>query len=156
MDNVGADCGVHGTFVVGVPAKLAWEVLTDYDGLSRFVTSMHSSRLEEGDSGRRFVRQEAVAKVFFVRRRMRVLLEIQEDPLHRVGFRDVLGKDFRSYIGEWKLSDAPGGTRVEYQLVALPRAAAARVLCRGLLVGTAHDLLVQVRAEMLKRAAKAR
>ncbi len=155
VENRGGDCGVHGAFIVHTRGAIAWEVLTDYDGLSGFVTSMHSSRVEQGDFGRKFVRQEAVAKVFFIRRRMRVLLEIQEVPKRRIGFQDVLGKDFRSYVGAWKLSDVTGGTKVEYELVAVPRSAAGRTLCRKLLRDTAQELLEQVRAEMLRRGAKA-
>ena len=156
VDNTPGDCGVHGTFVAAVPATIAWAVLTDYDSISRFVKSMYSSRIEHGEDGRKLVRQDAVASAFLVRRHMHVLLEIEEDPGHRIGFRDVLGKDFRSYVGAWKLSAVPGETKVEYELVAVPRSGVARALCRGMLHKAARDLLQEVRAEMMRRTALAR
>lgn len=156
VDDTRGDCGVRGAFVAPVSATIAWKVLTDYDGISRFVKSMHSSRMERGKDGRRLLRQDAVAKVFLVRRHMRVLLEIQEDSGKRISFHDVLGKDFRSYVGEWRLSSVSNETRVEYELLAVPRAAVARALCRGMLHNAARDLLEEVRAEMMRRAAGAR
>ena len=148
-------CGVQGVFLAPVPSAIAWQVLTDYDGISRFVHSMQSSRLERGPEGQKRVRQDAVAKAFLVRRHMRLLLEIQEVRGKRIGFRDVLGKDFRSYTGEWRLSAVSGETKVEYEVMAEPRAAVARALCRGMLRNTAQQLLEEVRAEMMRRAAVA-
>ena len=153
VDNIPGDCGVRGAFVAAVPAAVAWEVLTDYDGISQFVKSMHSSRMERSDDGRRLLRQDVVASVFLVRRHMRVLLEIQETPGKRIVFHDVLGKDFRSYTGEWRLASVANETSVEYELVAVPRAAFARSLCRGMLRNAAHNLLAEVQAEMMRRAA---
>lgn len=156
IDNTPGDCRARGVFVAPVSALIAWQVLTDYDGISRFVRSMRSSRVEKIAAGRKFVRQDAEASVFMVRRHMHVLLEIEEDPPHRIRFRDVLGEDFQSYTGEWRLSRVPGGTRVDYELAAAPRSGMARTLCRGVLRSSARDLLQQIRAEMLRRAAKTR
>jgi hypothetical protein len=146
------DCGASGSFVVPVPAGIAWEVLTDYDGIGRYVKSMHSSRMERGDDGRKLVRQDAVASAFLVHRHMHVLLEIEEDPGNRIAFHDILREDFRSYVGQWRLSRVSDGTRVEYEVVAVPRSAIARAVCPGTLRNTAHELLEQVGSEMMRRA----
>ncbi len=153
--NTSEDCGIRGSFSAPVSIATAWSVLTDYDGLDRFVTSMHASRIEHRDNGDRVLRQEAVAKFFMMSRTMRVLLELEETAGSRIVFRDVLGRDFRSYSGEWRLSHEAGETRVEYDLQAEPRSSVARALCRGMLRKTGEDLLAEVRAEMLRRAAAA-
>ena len=156
VENVPGVCRARGVFIVPVPTNVAWQVLTDYAGISRFVKSVRASRIERSADGRKFVRQDAEANVFMVRRRMQVLMEIEEDPLRRIRFRDVLHDDFKSYAGEWRLSRVPGATRVDYELAAVPSSGLARTLCRGVLRSSARDLLRQVRAEMLRRAARSR
>jgi len=145
-------CAVHGVFDVPVSQAVAWQVLTDYDSLGRFVRSIEASHLERQPDGRLLVRQTAVGSAFLVRRHVRVLLALELDPDHRIGFRDVLGKDFQSYIGEWRLSTDSSATHVEYRLDAEPRGFVARTFCRGALRNTAQELLTQVRAEMIRRA----
>jgi hypothetical protein len=111
------------------------------------------SRWETGPDGQRLLRQDAVGGVFLLRRRMHVLLQVDEDSTRRIGFRDVLGKDFLRYAGEWRLSADSTGSHVEYELDAEPRSAVVRAFCRGAMRNTAEDLLTQVRAEMMRRAA---
>ncbi|HEY2953947.1 MAG TPA: SRPBCC family protein [Candidatus Eisenbacteria bacterium] len=145
-------CGVHGSFAVPVSRTAAWQVLTDYDSLGRFVRSIEASHLERHPDGRLLVRQSAVGGAFLFRRHVRVLLELELDPGRRIGFRDVLGKDFQRYVGEWRLSADSSATRVEYQLEADPRGLVARTFCRGPLRIAAQELLTQVRDEMIRRA----
>ena len=155
LDDTRGSCRVHGTFIVPVSDTVVWDVLADYDSIGQFVRSVRASRMERQADGRRLLRQDAVGGVFLFHRRMQVLLEIQEESGRRIGFRDVLGKDFRSYVGEWRIAADPRGTQVVYELEAEPRGAVARALCRGPLRNAARDLLTQVRVEMLRRAGKA-
>ncbi len=153
LEDVRGSCSVRGSFAAPVPGTVAWEVLTDYEGIGQFVRSVRASRLERGSDGQILLRQDAVSGVFLLRRKMQVLLELHEDSARRIGFRDVLGKDFRSYVGEWRISADSAGTQVDYELEAEPKAAVVRAFCRGVLRNTAEDLLTEVRAEMMRRAA---
>jgi carbon monoxide dehydrogenase subunit G len=145
-------CAVHGTFAVPVSRAVAWQVLTDYDSLGRFVRSIESSHLEHDADGRPLVRQKAVGSALMIRRRVHVLLALDVDADRRIGFRDVLGKDFHRYVGAWRLSTDSSATRVDYDLEAEPRGLVARTFCRGALRSTATELLTQVRDEMIRRA----
>lgn len=151
LDETHGACRVEGRFVAPVSPAVAWAVLADYDSIGRFVRSVRASRTERRADGQLMLRQDAVGGVFIFRRRMHVLLEIHEEPGRRIGFRDVLGKDFNTYVGEWRIAADSLGTQVVYALEAEPRAAIARALCRGRLRGAARDLLAEVRAEMLRR-----
>jgi len=148
-------CGVQGTFAAAVPVGVAWQVLTDYDSLGRFVHSIETSRLERKPDGRLLVRQNAVGGVMLIHRHVSVLLALDEEPNRRIGFRDILGKDFESYVGEWRLSADSTVTRIDYRLDAEPRGLLARAFCRGALRNTAQQLLAEVRNEMIRRARKA-
>lgn len=152
LDDTRGSCHVHGSFIAPVSTAVAWDVLADYDSIGQFVRSVRASRMERQADGRLLLRQDAVGGLFLFRRRMQVLLEIKEESGARIGFRDVLGKDFRSYVGEWRIAADSLGTQVVYELEAEPRAAVARALCRGALRSAARDLLTQVRAEMMRRA----
>ena len=152
VDNSRGGCAVVGGFEVQAPPGVAWDVLHDYDHIPRFVRSMVSSRAERRSDGRLFVSQVARAGFFLFRRSVHVELLIDEEPLVRIGFHDVLGRDFRDYQGEWRIEAGSAVTRVRYAHEAEPRAALPRSMCRGVLQHTARDLLEQVRAEILRRA----
>lgn len=144
---------VEGEFHTSAPLATAWCVLTDYEHIGAFVSSVRSSRLVRQPDGRQFLAQDAVGGVFPFRRTIRVLLELEEFPGDRIEFRDVLGRDFRAYSGTWTVLAEPTGTRVHYALVANPRVALPALIGRGVMSANARGLLEQVRGEMERRVA---
>ena len=145
-------CFVQGRFHAAVADTLAWNVLADYDHISRFVSSVRLSRVERRDAGGMLLRQDAVGGFFLFHRRVQVLLEIHEQHGSHIRFHDVLGKDFHEYVGEWNITADSTGTQVHYELKAEPKSPLPRSFCRGMLRRMAQDLLEQVRTEMLRRA----
>ena len=152
LSAVSGACQVAGSFEAPVAPGVVWSVLTDYEGIGRFVSAVRMSRMERQADGSVLLRQNAVGGVFLFRKQMQVLLALEETPCTRIAFHDVAARDFRAYAGEWRVRDDSTSTHVEYHLTAEPRAAVARVLCRGALRNSARDLLAQVRAEILRRA----
>jgi len=140
---------IEGTFPVGVPVERAWCVLTDYEGISKFVRSVRVSRLETTPDGRQRLHQEAVAGMFIVRRRVQVSLELIEDPGRTIAFSDVLGRDFSLYFGVWTVEPEGDSTRVRYSLDAMPKMAIP-LFGRSILAASGRDLLTEVRDEMLR------
>ena len=152
VGSVGPGCHVAGSFRVAVSSTVAWQVLTDYDHIHEFVSSMKESHVERRDADSLLVRQDAISSFFIFHHRVQVLLDVRETPESRITFRDVLGKDFRDYQGEWRITSDSTGTRVNYELQAEPHMAMPKSVCRGMLRDVARDLLSQVRVEMLRRA----
>lgn len=142
---------VRASLHVSVPSAIAWKVITDYDRIADFVSSMRMSRAERGPDGL-VVHQEVVAGIFPFRRRLKVSLAIDEDPGRRIAFRDVQGASFRSYQGQWRITPEASGTWVEYVLDARPRAAFPRRIGRGMMSRSAQGLLQELRDEMVRRA----
>jgi ribosome-associated toxin RatA of RatAB toxin-antitoxin module len=155
-DEESGACKVRGVFVVPVAPAVVWDVLTDYQGIGKFVPSVRESRIEPQPDGRQLLRQDAVGSVMFVHRRIHVLLELQEERERRIAFHDVLGRDFRSYSGEWRIASDSSLIQVDYELDAEPRSAIMRAFCRGAMQSAAEDLLEQVRAEIMRRGALAK
>jgi hypothetical protein len=152
LGNGRGSCSVEGVYTAPVPRAVAWQVLTDYDSLGRFVHSIEASRLERQADGRLLVRQQAVGGPALFPHHVHVLLALDLEPEQRIGFHDLLGKDFESYVGEWRLSGDSTATRVEYRLDAEPHGFLAHTFCHGALHHMAEELLTEVRDEMTRRA----
>src|SRR5262249_50850529 len=65
---------VQGRCIVHAPPAVVWEVLTDYDGIDRFVSSMRESRVAERADHHLLVEQVAVSRLFLFTRRFRATL----------------------------------------------------------------------------------
>jgi carbon monoxide dehydrogenase subunit G len=143
---------VTGTFSVAASRDVVWRVLTDYDGLGRFIPSMRSALVRREGAGLAFVSQATTTRVMGVAATTRVLLRLQETPPGRIAFTDVSGRDFTRYEGAWGLAADEAGTRVDYAAIAEPRFVPPLV-GQAIMQGTVRDLLRDLRREVLKRAA---
>lgn len=142
---------VEGTLRASAPVATAWAVLTDYERIGAFVSSVRSNVFVPAPDGRRVLRQDATAGVFPFRRELRVELALREEPRERIEFVDVLGRDFVHYSGSWTLRADSAGTTVVYRLDAEPRVEMPGFVGRGFMSRGAGQLLAQVRAEILRR-----
>jgi carbon monoxide dehydrogenase subunit G len=143
---------VTGTFSVAAPREVVWRVLTDYDGLGRFIPSMRSALVRREGAGVAIVAQATTTRVMGVSATTRVRLRLQETPPGRIAFADVSGRDFTRYEGAWGLTAEQGGTRVDYAAIAEPRFVPPLV-GQAIMQGTVRDLLRDLRREVLRRAA---
>ena len=143
---------VRGSFTTNVPVQVAWEVLTDYENIPRFVNTMKKSEVVGRDSSGLRLRQVATVGVFPARKTSRILLVVQEQPLQAIRFHDEMGQDFHHYKGAWELRADSARVTVSYSLDARPRSPILHVFGRNMMSHAAQDLLKQVRAEMERRA----
>lgn len=141
---------IEGSFQVAAPAPLAWAVLTDYDNLPSFVSSMKSSTVARDGTGRLLVTQAAVGRVGPFSRTLNVVLDVTEAAPARIAFRDVCGESFHSYAGSWTIDAERSGVRVTYVLEAWPLSSPP-LFARSILAANARGLLDQVRLEMQRR-----
>jgi ribosome-associated toxin RatA of RatAB toxin-antitoxin module len=147
---------IEGRCRILASSREAWSVLTDYDGIDRFVSSMRESRIAERRDGEILVDQEAVGGMLFFRRRIHVRLRVHEEPPGRIRFEDVLRRDFTSYQGEWRVEERGDGVEITYRVSARPAFSIPDFLARGAFRRTVRELLSEVRVEMERRAMLAR
>ena len=133
----------------------AWAVLTDYEDLERFVSSMRDSRVTARDSGYVLVEQAAVGRVFLFSRRMRTVLKVREEPPARIDFEDVLKRDFASYRGAWRIEDFGNEVEIVYELEARPTFRVPDAVARNAFQRAVRELIGQVGAEIEIRAEEA-
>ena len=142
---------ISGLFTVDASTTVVWGVLTDYEHIPSFVSSMRSSRVREarGD-GSVLVEQKAVGSMFFLSKSMRITLEVRRTP-ERLRFSDVGREDFLSYDGDWEVRPITVGAGVSYHLLVEPRFLAPSFIMSRAMKRGARDLLDQVRAEIVRR-----
>lgn len=145
---------ISGLFTVDASTDVVWSVLTDYEKIPSFVTSMRSSRIEESRSdGTKIVSQKAVGDMFFLSKTMRILLQVRRFPgsPDRLRFTDVGHQDFRTYDGDWEVRPITVGAGVSYHLLVEPGFPAPSFLMLRAMRNGARKLLDQVRAEIIRR-----
>lgn len=153
-DGAGKTYVVDAAFDVNVPLSRAWEVLTDYDGIGRFVSSIRQSTIQRREAGRVLLEQHGVGRAWIISLPMHVVLDVREYDHRMLVFRDVCGKSFTTYEGTWELSPIGSGTRVTYRLTADPNGRQPAMLAKSAIRGSVKRLLDEVRAEMLARGAR--
>lgn len=144
---------VSATFVVAQPAGIVMAVLTDYERIPEFMPDVKVSRVLERGTGRTVVRQEAVARVLLFSRRIHLDLEITET-LGRLRFRDIGGRSFLRYEGEWHLDDDGASTLVNYELTAQPTTTVPKALVLRLFSQDVRKTIEQLKRESARRAAR--
>lgn len=143
---------VDGVFDVGSTSEAVWQVLTDYEGIERFVSSVSRSAIRTRDTGRVLLEQEGVGRAWFFSTRLHVLLDVQEEDRRTISFRDVCGESFKAYEGRWQISAVPGGTRVTYELRAVPSGRQPGFIARTVIRKNVESLLGDVKREVVARA----
>ena len=145
---------VDATFDVNAPATIAWEVLTDYEGIGRFVSSIRQSTIKQRSGGRVLLEQQGAGRAWIISLPMHVVLDVREHDQRMLAFRDVCGKSFTTYEGAWEITTIGSVTRVTYRLKADPNGRQPAMLARSAIGGSVRKLLDEVRLEMLARAAR--
>jgi hypothetical protein len=147
----------HGTYRleghihVGATPYDAWKVLTDYEHMSSFVSSLRKSAVQDSTTDRLLLEQEALGKEFFITKKIRVLLQVTEVPYKKIIFEDVSHKDFAFYEGKWEILAAPEGLDIAYRLNCKRLFMVPDFIAKNALKKSAEGLLSEVRQEILHR-----
>lgn len=142
---------VQARFVVAQPAAEVIAVLTDYEGIPRFLPDIRRSVVRSRDGSRTTVEQEAVSSVMMFSRRVYLLLEIDETSDALV-FRDTSGRSFERYEGSWRVSPAGEATLVRYELQAKPAFSVPEFVLMRLFRRDARETIARIAAEIARRA----
>ena len=147
----------HGTYRLEGHMKLqgppydAWKVLTDYEHISRFVSSLRKSTVKDSTTDRILLEQEALGKEFIFSKRIRVLLQVTEMPYKRIMFEDVSHSDFSFYEGSWEIQSSATGLDVVYRLNCKRLFMVPNIIAKDALKKAATELLSEVYAEIMRR-----
>jgi carbon monoxide dehydrogenase subunit G len=142
---------VEARFHVDQPREIALAVLTDYEQIPRFMPGVESTVVIQRVPGRALIAQEATSRFMLFKKRVRLLLEIDETETS-LAFRDQCGKSFKRYDGEWRLADGAGGTDIAYTLTAQPAFDVPEFVLKRLLQRDSGAMIDGLRREIARRA----
>ena len=146
------DYAVEGHFRVPASRPIVWQVLTDYDHMPRFISSMQICQVQSRKDDHLLLKQEAEGHLWVFSKRIEVLLSVLETPMTEITFEDIGNKDFSSYQGSWEIRESiPGMLEVIYRLNAKRKFPAPGFLAKAAFEKNVGSLLNEVRAEMLRR-----
>jgi len=154
--SVRAEHGVYhvtATFATPQPIAVAHAVLTDYEQIPRFMPDVRSSQILERGADRTVVAQEAVARILFFSKQVRLVLEVQETPAI-ISFRDRSRQSFVRYEGTWTLRELDGHSVIGYQLLAEPAFDVPEFILTRLLKRDAGRMIEGLQAEITARGAR--
>ncbi|MEO6222441.1 MAG: SRPBCC family protein [Vicinamibacterales bacterium] len=142
---------VSATFDVPQSPAVVFAVLTDYEHVPKFMPDVRTSVVREREGGRVVIEQEATAKFMLFSKKVRLMLEVFEDPAI-ITFRDTSGASFSLYEGRWTMAVAGAGTSIGYALTANPSFSVPEVVLTRLMKRDAVRLIDGLQAEMARRA----
>ena len=144
---------VRANFKVDASSTTAYNVLTDYDNLPKFVSSMEYSHVLQLTENEALVEQEAIVKAFIFKKRIHVTLAVIEDrDLGFISFHDVAARDFVSYNGYWQVipSKSGKGSTICYEVTSEAKFKAPVPL--SVVKKNIERLLIEVGQEMERRS----
>ncbi len=145
---------LEGTFFLQAPRVVVWNVLTDYDHIANFVSSMKHSKIREQTLDGYVVDQKMRGEFLFFKRTVHVALETKEQEDGVITFKDISHEDFDRYEGSWKVEPTVAGTVVIYKLDVKSNFPAPGFVKRNVVKNNVSALLEELKAEMLQRSEK--
>jgi hypothetical protein len=147
---------VDGTFTAACSLDVAWDVLTDFANLPRFVSVVKRSEPLRHEGPRLLLRQDGEQRVLGFTKEFHLLLDLYEQPKQAVFFRNLDGRDFGVYSGSWRVWPVPGGVQVRYALRVRPNGDPPDLFVKPILHDGVVSALSALRIEMLRRATATR
>lgn len=146
---------VYAEVELAVDAKLAWDVLSDYDHLSHFIPDMSVSRVLSRTGDTALVEQKGEFGFLFFHQPVELRLEIVETPRKTIVARAV-GGSFREMSGRYDLEDLGGRVKIAYTGRFVPDFALPPFLGVVAIRHTAATQLSAMVDEILRRDARAK
>ena len=141
---------VEASFFVDADQKTAWDILTDYDHIPKFVNSMKVSAVQGRTVNDVVLQQEGEGGFLFFSKRIHLLLNVHEEPNRSIVFSDTSHKDFNFYEGSWQILKANSGHGLEviYTLDAEQNFSAPAFIASDIVKGNVQDLLKSLRKQI--------
>ncbi len=143
------------TFEVRAEAEIdadpiaAWDVLTDYDRLAKFIPGMQESKIVSRTGSTVIVDQRGDATLLFLTFPMRARLEIQEHPFESVVSNAISG-NFKDLHGEYHLKAAGTGMVLQFNATFTPDFSFPPLLGTLIVRSAAHRRFAAMVAEIEK------
>lgn len=140
---------------VEVHHHIAWQVLTDYDNLARFVPGLSSSRIVSEQGAPMLLKQTGHSGLLWLTVPVEVVVRIDEIPLEAIRFFAVSGT-LKRKSGEWRIEAQDEATLLIYRASIVPGFWVPPLIGTAMMAQDVGSKLVGVANEMTRRAASAK
>lgn len=118
---------IDSSFEAGVPVRIAWRVLTDFDNMAKILHNLSASRVLSRNGNTLRVRQEGTARFGLFSYAFSSEREIELEPRKRIVARQIAGNT-KSYASEMEIAPSENGTRFRYHAEMTLDSGIARLL----------------------------
>ena len=145
---------INASLRVDAHHHIAWQVLTDYNNLARFVPGMQTSQIVSGPGEPLLLKQTGQSGFLLFRLPIEVLVRITETPLEVIDF-EAVGGSFMNKRGEWRIKGQNDTTLLIYQASIVPGFWVPPVIGPAVMGQDVKSSLMGLAREMQRRAATA-
>ena len=131
---------------------IAWQVLTDYNNLARFVPGMQTSQVVSGPGEPLLLKQTGQSGFLLFTLPIEVLVRITETPLEAIRF-EAVGGSFKNKQGEWRIERQADATLLIYRASITPGFWVPPQIGTAVIGQDVRNKLSGVAREMQRRAA---
>ena len=110
---------INATLRVDAHHRIAWQVLTDYNNMARFVPGMQTSQIVSGPGEALLLKQAGQSGFLLFALPIKVVVRIAETPLEVIRF-EAVGGSFKNKRGEWRIKGQDDATLLVYQASIAP------------------------------------
>ncbi len=143
---------VDTTLFAPVPLDVAWDVLTDFENMEKFVPNVSSSRIVATDGNRLTIEQRGRARFGVFSFAFDSVRRVQLTPRTQIRSTQVKG-NMRRMESVTTFIPADGGTRLRYQVDVVPGALFPAALTERFLEHEIEEQFGAIVREMVRRAA---
>lgn len=133
-----------------VAPDIAWNVLTDFDNMQKWVPNVRESKIAARDGNAVTVEQKGVAKFGLLSFSYTSARKMELDPRKSILSTQVAGS-MRRLVSLMKVSPDGDGTRLDYKLEIEPAGIAATVMSKEFLQHEITEQFTAIVGEMVKR-----
>ena len=131
---------------------IAWQVLTDYNNLARFVPGMQTSQIVSGPGEPLLLKQTGQSGFLLFKLPIEVVVRIAETPLEAIRF-EAVGGSFKNKHGEWRIERQGDATLLIYRANIVPGFWVPPLIGAAVIGQDVRNKLTGVAQEMQRRAA---
>lgn len=134
-----------------VPPKIAWDVLTDFDNMQKWVPNVKESKIVSNEGANTLtIEQKGTAKFGLLSFPYTSVRKMQLEPGKSILATQVSG-NMRKLVSLMRVSADGTGTRLDYKLELVPSAIASSVMSKDFLKGELTEQFTAIVGEMVRR-----
>lgn len=150
VENDGEQIIVNATFTVPAAPQLVWAVLTDFDNISRFISSIQSSKVVGRSGNDVHVSQHAIEKYAFLTISLESVRKISLTPFKKIYERMISG-NMRKMEETTQLLPEGNHTRIVYQAEIIPDMWILRFIGPHFIENEARKQFQEISDEIIRR-----